>query len=168
MARISHNIDENEEVTTDFDPLPDGVYMAHVIESDMVPTKNGTGEMLKLTHEILQEPYVGRRIWTNLNIVNASAEAQKIGRGQLSSLCKACGKIGTVEDSLEVHEIPHLIKLKTEEGKGEYKAKNKIVGYYPKNSPLALTAGMQKVGGVSKKASTETTIDLADEDSIPF
>ena len=54
-------------------PVPAGVYLAQVIESDVVATKNGGGQMLKLTHEILDGPCKGRRVWSNINVANQSA-----------------------------------------------------------------------------------------------
>ncbi len=122
------NVEENEAPQGEYALLPKGEYEAMVTKSEMKETKNG-GMMLKVTYSILTEGYDTRLLWDNFNIVNASAEAQKIGRGQLSALCKAVGKEGLVDDSGELHEIPLFIKVDTKKGTNGYKDSNVVKGY---------------------------------------
>ncbi len=91
------------------DPIPAGVYLAHIIESDVVATKTG-GQMLKLTHEILDGQCKGRRVWSNINIQNPSAEAERIGQAQLSALCHAVNVLDLRESSM-LHMIPLRMRV---------------------------------------------------------
>ena len=91
------------------DPVPAGVYLAQVIESDVVATKTG-GQMLKLTHEILDGPCKGRRVWSNINVANQSAEAERIGQAQLSALCHAVNVLD-LRDSSMLHMIPLRMRV---------------------------------------------------------
>lgn len=92
-----------------FDPIPAGVYIAHIIDSDVIATQSG-GQMLKLTHEVLDGPYKGRRVWSNINIRNASAEAERIGQSQLSALCHAAGVL-QLQDSAQLQRIPLRMRV---------------------------------------------------------
>lgn len=91
------------------DPVPAGVYLAHIIESDVVATKTG-GQMLKLTHEILDGACKGRRVWSNINIQNPSADAERIGQAQLSALCHAVNVLDLHESSM-LHMIPLRMRV---------------------------------------------------------
>lgn len=93
------------------DPIPAGVYLAHIIESDVVATKTG-GQMLKLTHEIIDGPCKGRRVWSNINVQNPSAEAERIGQAQLSALCHAVNVLDLTRCGSEgLHMIPLRMRV---------------------------------------------------------
>lgn len=91
------------------DPIPAGVYLAHIVESDVVATKSG-GQMLKLTHEVLDGACKGRRVFSNINIQNSSAEAERIGQSQLSALCHAVNVLDLRESSM-LHMIPLRMRV---------------------------------------------------------
>lgn len=91
------------------DPIPAGVYLAHITESDVVATKAG-GQMLKLTHEILDGQCKGRKVWGNINVKNASAEAERIGQAQLSGLCHAVGVLD-LRDTSMLHMLPVRVRV---------------------------------------------------------
>lgn len=148
MGNLSDIIDDlNVEPTTrDYDPLPDGYYLAEVTESKVEPTASGTGKVLKLTHRILEGEYKGRLLWTNLNVKNQSVKAQAIALGDLSALAKACGQVGIPEESFSLHEIPHCIKVELEKSKNpKYADKSAIQSYLPASKYGEKTRGMKKV-----------------------
>ena len=53
-----------------FDPIPAGKYLAIITESEMKPTKAGTGQYLQLTFQVLEGQYKGRLVWARLNLDN--------------------------------------------------------------------------------------------------
>jgi hypothetical protein len=108
MAQILFNA-RNVAPELPRDPVPAGVYLAHIIESDVVATKTG-GQMLKLTHEIIDGACKGRRIWSNINVQNTSAEAERIGQAQLSALCHAVNVLDLRESSM-LHMIPLRMRV---------------------------------------------------------
>ena len=93
------------EPTTDFEPLPAAKYIAEVSTSDMRPNSKGTGEYLWLEFTVLDGAFVGRKVWTQLNLINPSQQAVEIAQRELSALCRAVGKL-RVQDSIELHETP--------------------------------------------------------------
>lgn len=133
----------------EFDLLPAGKYLAQVIDSEVVPTKAGTGQMLKLTFEIMDGEYANRRLWARLNIANENAQAQQIGLAQLSALCHAVG-VTKLTDSLELHEKPVLVTVKVRKAKpgDTYGDSNDVTGF-----AAATAAGGSPKPAVSKPAS---------------
>jgi hypothetical protein len=116
------------EPTADFDPLPAGKYVAAITESEMKPTKNGSGHYLQLTFTVLEGEYKNRVLWARLNLNNPNATAVKIARSELSAICRATGVMAP-KDSVELHNLPLLItvKLKKRDDTGELT--NEIKGY---------------------------------------
>lgn len=154
MGNLDFNTAETAAKNMDFDPLPPGRYKAHLTNSEVVATKAGTGELLKLTFEVLEGDYAGRLVFDHLNISNQSEKAQQIGRGMLASLCQACGKNGMVSDSIELHEIPIQIKLGIDPSPG-YDPRNKVKGFYAADY-------------VGRKAPQKTETVDAESDDLPF
>lgn len=127
MAYLGQAFDANNvDPAADFEPIPDGEYLAMIIDSDICDTKSGTGQYLKVTHQIIDGPFNGRYIFANLNIVNQNATAQQIGQAQLSSICHATGVLHAIQDSAELHNKPMVIKVKYVPEKDGYRAKNEI------------------------------------------
>lgn len=129
MALLKSSFVTDEIEDTGFDPVPPGMYTAQVVASEIKPTKAGTGEYIKTEFKILDDgPYVGKRVWTNFNIVNPNEQAVKIGQGQLKQLCKACG-ITELTDTQELHGVPLRIKVAIQEGTDGYDDQNVVKKY---------------------------------------
>jgi hypothetical protein len=121
------------EPTSTFDIIPDGEYLAMMIDSEEKPTKSGDGKYLQLTWEIVDGEHKGRRLWDRLNVDNKNDTAVKIAMGTLSAICRAVG-VMKPKDSSELHEKPCLIKVITEERSDKPGVKkNEIKGYAAKN-----------------------------------
>jgi hypothetical protein len=102
--------DANQVEPTSFEPVPVGKYVAAITETEIKQTKAGNGKYIAFTLEILEGDYKGRKVWGNLNIQNPSAKAQQIGLGQLSAICRACGKLN-LSDTSELHGVPFIAKI---------------------------------------------------------
>ena len=109
-------------------PVPAGTYLTQIIESDVAPLKSGKGTGLKLTFEIIDGQYKGRRIWENLNIEHENEETQRIAQSQLSALCHAVNVI-KVHDTAALHHKPVHVRVVVREAQGQYQASNNIKGY---------------------------------------
>jgi hypothetical protein len=118
-------------------PVPAGTYLAQVIESDIKDLASGNGKGLKLTFEIIDGQYKGRRIWENLNIQHTNEDSQRIAQSQLSALCHAIGVI-KLRDTAALHMKPVNIKVTVREAEGKYQASNNVKGY-ESAGPVALT-----------------------------
>lgn len=115
-----------EPQQTAFDPLPAGNYIAVVTDTDLRPTRSGRA--LKLSFRIVDGQFNGRMVWANLNIENASAQAQEIAQKQLSALCHAVGTIN-LSDTTQLHDKPVRIRVKVRPAEGEWPASNDVTGY---------------------------------------
>lgn len=137
MANLGMTFDPTEvepDEGRDYRPIPNGTYVLQVIESDVVDNKNGDGSILKLTMEVYEGEFKGRKIFENLNIINKSQKAQEIAQSQLSALTKAAGISTVITDSQDLHYQPFEAVVGTEPespkpGGGVYPAKNKITRY---------------------------------------
>jgi hypothetical protein len=135
-------------------PLPAGVYLAHIVESDVQPLKSGNGEGLKLTFEVIDGQFKGRKVYENLNIRHTSEDTQRIAQSQLSALCHAVNVIKLM-DTAALHFKPVRINVTVREAVGQYKANNNIKGYE--------AAG----GGISAPATAPTPAPVAEAPAWP-
>jgi hypothetical protein len=133
MANLNGFNATEVEPTTSFEPLPAGKYLAAVTESEMKPTKSGSGSYLQLTFTILEGEYKNRVLWARLNLNNPNATAVKIARSELSAICHAVG-VMQPRDSVDLHNLPLVItvKLKNRDDTGELT--NEIKGYARKDA----------------------------------
>ena len=128
MANLG-NFDANQvDPTTPFDPVPAGKYLAAIVGSEMKQTKNGAGEYLQLTFQILDGEFKNRQLWTRLNLNNANATAVKIARAELSAVCHAVG-VMTPKDSTELHNLPLVITVRCKRRPDTEELVNEIKGY---------------------------------------
>jgi hypothetical protein len=128
MASI--NFDANTvEPAEAFDVLPKGKYLCMAVNSEIKPTKNGSGDYLELTFEVLDGNGKGRKIWERLNIRNSNKKAEEISQRQLSALCRAIG-VMNLQDTDQLHNIPVMINVDIETREG-YSPQNRVKGYEP-------------------------------------
>ena len=133
MANLN-GFDANQvEPTTSFEPIPAGKYLAAITESEMKPTKSGSGSYLQLTFTIVEGEHKNRVLWARLNLNNPNATAVKIARGELSAICRAVGVLQP-KDSVELHNIPLLVTVKVKKREDTGELTNEIKGYEPKSA----------------------------------
>ena len=145
MASLT-GFDANQvEPTADFEPLPAGKYEAMIVDSEMKPTKSGTGAYLQLTFEILEGSYKGRFLWARLNLENANPTTVQIARAELSAICRASG-VMQPSDSVELHNLPMVITVKCKRRPDNDEITNEIKGYAKKEA----------VNGQASQAATST------------
>ena len=128
MASFNFNA-ANVAPQQSFAPIPAGSYVAQITESEIKPTKNGTGQMMNLTFEVLDGQYKNRKVFGRINVVNQSAEAERIGQSQLSALCHATG-VMQLQDTVQLHNKPIKIKVKVRvDESGKYDDQNEVTGF---------------------------------------
>ena len=131
MATLNFNANDVEP-SVGFDPIPAGKYQAVVTDSEMKPTKNGNGQYLELTFEIIGGEYKSRRVWARLNLENQNAQAVQIARADLSAICRAVN-VPQPKDSIELHNLPLTITVRCRKNQ-EGEITNEIKGYAPRES----------------------------------
>ncbi|MCZ2341675.1 MAG: DUF669 domain-containing protein [Bacteroidales bacterium] len=153
MANLN-GFDANQvEPTGDFDPVPAGKYLAVITESEMKPTKSGSGSYLQLTFEIIEGEHKGRLLWARLNLDNPNATAVTIARAELSAICRAVGVLAP-KDSVELHNLPLVIHVKCKKRDDTGDITNEVRGYSPKNteSPVAAKSAAPSANGVANNS----------------
>ena len=133
MANLNGFDASQVEPTASFDPIPAGKYLAAITESEMKPTKNGSGNYLQMTFTVLDGEFKNRVLWARLNLSNPNATAVKIARSELSALCRAVGVLQP-RDSVELHNIPLLITVKVKKRDDTGELANEVKGFEPKSA----------------------------------
>jgi len=142
--------------------LPDGEYACEVIESEYKPTKAGNGMVLKLKVEILEPEYRGRSFFDHMTLQHPNADTVRIARAQLKRIAIAVRhpNPNVIGDSVELHNVPMLVKLTRSKAKGSYGDadgyENRVLAYNPLGSPSAAPTNGPKAAAPF------------DDSSIPF
>ena len=127
LAGYNFNAEEVEP-SSSFDPIPAGWYTAIISNSEMKATRDGYGEYLSLTLQIIEGQYENRLVFARLNLKNANDKAVDIARKDLAAICRAVG-VMSPKSSEELHDKPLMIKVKVRPASGDYEASNDIGGY---------------------------------------
>lgn len=151
MAKLNFNA-ANVEPATPMDVLPAGKYLCMAIASELKPTKQGSGEYLQITFEVLDGNYKGRKVFERLNIRNSNKTAEDIAQRALSALCHAVGVID-LEDSEQLHNKPVTLEIAIEPAKGDYSASNKVKGYTSAGGQASAPAMRQAAPAAAAPAS---------------
>ena len=131
MAQFDFDTGSVEKRENTYELLPVGWYTAQVTETEIVPLKSGNGQALKLTIEVLQDGYRGRKVWARLNVRHTNQVAEQIGQQQLRELCESIG-LARFRDTSELHNKPMQIKVKIRKDEsGQYEDQNDVNGFKP-------------------------------------
>jgi hypothetical protein len=146
MAQFNFDTNSVEKRENNYELLPAGWYTAQVTESEIVRLNSGNGSALKLTIEVLQDGYRGRKVWARLNVQHSNPKAEQIAQQQLRELCDSIGVV-RMQDTVELHNKPVSVKLKIrKDDTGQYEDQNEVTGFKPAGgSPAhgqAMAAGM--------------------------
>ena len=125
MASLGNfNPDEHKD---NYEPLPAGRYVAIIVKSENKDSKSG-GTYLKLEVDIVEGQYKGRKLFANLNLVNANDMAVKIAKTELANICRAVG-VMRPKDSSELHNKPISIRVAIQPERDGFPASNVIKGW---------------------------------------
>lgn len=131
MTLLGKSFVTDEEADATIELIPANTIVTVVVkESDVKTTQAGTGEYIKITCEVMEGDYQGRKVWHNFNIVNPNEKAVQIGRGQLKRLNQVLG-ISELTDTSELHGVPFKILVNIRKGTGGYDDQNVIKKFLP-------------------------------------
>ena len=119
------------EPSAPMEPIPAGKYLAMITASELKPNKSGTGQFLELVFTITEGEYKNRQLWARLNLVNPNDLAMKIAQAELSAVCRAVGVL-TPNDSVELHNLPLVIKVRCKKRRDTGEIVNDVCGYEPR------------------------------------
>lgn len=138
MANLNGFNASEVEPAARFEPIPAGKYVALITESELKPTKAGTGHYLQITFEVQDGEYKGRILWSRLNLDNPNATAVQIARSELSAICRAVGVLEP-KDSVELHNLPLVIDVKCRKRTDTDEITNEIGGYAKRETTARAT-----------------------------
>lgn len=127
MANIGH-FNANEQEPVSFGVLPAGDYTIAADESEVREARSGEGHYLSVRFSVVDGEFQGRKLWDRFTLSHSNEKAVQVGRGKLSGLCRAAGKL-EIGDSAELHGIPVSARVKIRPAQGEYDEQNEITSY---------------------------------------
>ena len=129
MAFLNETFDVNElpQGNGNYEPLPPGWYHANITGAELKSTKAGNGQYIAVRYDITGPTHQGRVVFGNLNIKNASAKAEEIGRQQLGEIMRAIGLVKVTDtDQLIGGSLQIKLEIRTQEG---YEPSNDVKGF---------------------------------------
>ena len=111
-----------------YDPLPAGWYDTTISAAEVKPTKDGSGQYIKVKYQITGPTHSGRIVFGNINVRNASQKAEEIGRQQLGELMRALN-IPRLTDTDQLIGGMLAIKLDIRAATEQYAAQNEVRGF---------------------------------------
>jgi hypothetical protein len=130
FAFTRNDDDQDLGGSTKYAPIPEGDYKAMITDSEMKPTRAGTGEYLQLVWEVTDGEHAARRIWDRLNLKNPSEKAVQIAERDLSSIMRALG-LQQMQDTEELHYKELLVSVTIRKGDNGFEDSNEIKAYAP-------------------------------------
>jgi hypothetical protein len=177
LSELGVDWDSTQEVGElgDYRPMPKGNYEAWVIDSELKPTNAGNGYLLRVTFEVVEGEYMGRKLWTQFNLANHSAKAQQIGRGQWKRLYTAAGMLGAPDDSSEIHEKRIIVKVDVEpqteinpKTGQSYAPKNVVKDFFAVGKTVPEHKKTPGVRAAEAKVAAPVVDTSADDDTPPW
>ena len=123
----TYTTDTMPEPDNGFSQIPPGTYQATIHSAELKDTKARTGQYIKLRFDIVGPTHQGRVVWSNLNIRNASPQAEEIGLKQFNQLLRAIG-LKSCNDTDLLHGGNCIIKVGIESN-DQYGDQNTIKAY---------------------------------------
>ncbi len=114
----------------DFPPIPAGEYTVSIASAELTPTKDGSGQCIKLKLNVIAPTHQGRVLFSNLNIRNQSAKAEEIGLQQLGSILRAIN-LAEIEDTDQLIGGVMDVKVTIKAATDQYPAGNEVKAYKP-------------------------------------
>ena len=124
----SFNVNEMPEGTTDFEPVPAGMYNATIGGAEVKDTNAGDGQYISLRLDITGPSHEGRVVFTNLNIRNKNPKAEEIARQQLGDIMRAIG-LASLTDTDQLIGGSLQIKVAVRAASEQYAASNDVKGF---------------------------------------
>jgi Protein of unknown function (DUF669) len=151
-----------------WDLIPDGEYVAEIVEASVTQPRNGDGYYIALTWKIADGDYQGRYIWQRVTFLHSNEQAQSIGRETLKDLCVALSVQEHVEDVEVFLFKPARVKVGVERDKtGQYDDKNRIKRVLPV-APAPATQAAKPQAAIPKPAASGKSNSARPAGSAPW
>ena len=168
MARFDTTFDASGvEPLTGYELLPAGDYNVQIVESEMRPTRNGTGEYLWIGMDILDGQYQGRKAYDQLNLINPNPTTVEMAQRTLSAICHATGELH-VSDSEDLHFKPMTIRVSIRKPKDGGQERNQIRYLVPKSDQATIPMRQAAPQRPARPAATATPTAPARATAAPW
>jgi hypothetical protein len=130
MAKIDFDSTTVDPSIGRFDTIPPGRYRVQIVNSDVRPTKGGTGHYVYLEMQVVEGPFENRRLWDRINYINNNQKTQQIAQAQLRNIQLACGvEPGQMRDTEVLHFQPFMVSISVKPDAGDGYGEQNVVRY---------------------------------------
>lgn len=131
MAQFNYTPDTNDQFNGS-EALPAGEYKVQIIDTDLVDSKSGDAEMIKIVYEVIADPqFEGRKVFDNIIIKHTSSvDAVRIGKQKLNTVCALTG-VKSLKDTAQLHGKTLSLLVGVREYNGAMQ--NSVKKYLPLN-----------------------------------
>ena len=113
-----------------FDTIKETTWLPmEIVKSELKDTNNKDGKYFSLHFKVTEGEYTGKMFFANLNWVNKSDVAVKIGKGDMKKICKAVELEGDLEDTVDLHGIPMMVMVTYKPPSAQWPDKNELKDY---------------------------------------
>ena len=110
-----------------FDTIKETTWLPmEIVKSELKDTNNKDGKYFSIHFKVTEGEYAGKMFFTNLNWVNKSDVAVKIGKGDMKKICKAVELEGDLEDTVDLHGIPMMVYVTYKPASAQWPDKNEL------------------------------------------
>jgi len=170
MPELPSSFNSEEHGDMGFEAIPRGDYVAHIVESDIKPTKDAIAERggnadlpieqysayrYVFTWKVLTGDYEGRTLFSGLNMKNPSKQTVEIANKEFATILRACGKV-TVKSTEQLHMIPCVLTVGVKPATAQYDEQN-VIKNYKSYSGAAVSGSGGKSASKPKNPGGETT-----------
>ncbi|MCU0812732.1 MAG: DUF669 domain-containing protein [Thiobacillaceae bacterium] len=125
MAKLNFDTSAIESQT--FEALPAGWYPVMIVDEEQKEAKSGNGEYVKMTLEVTEGPYKGRKLWEQFSLWHTNPQTVEIAQRGIATIAQAVG-IAKCNDTTELHNRVFDAKVIIEKS-DQYGDQNRIRGY---------------------------------------
>jgi hypothetical protein len=152
MAELGEQFDSSQHNDMiNFDPVQKDQYYGKIVDSEIKDSASTPGNRyIQLKVELMGkglehgEDASGKFVWPMLHKWNKNEKAVNMANRELATIIRAC-KLVTVQDTMQLHEIPMLLDIDVIPADGQYPPKNEIKNYQPvQGASGANTQGTEK------------------------
>ena len=160
--------DANEQPEQEeFKAMPEGDYVVLAVDSEMKANREGAGQHLHFTFEVIDGQYKGRKLFDRLNLINDNQAAVDNAKRALGAICRAVG-VPKPRNNLELHNKPLVAVVKVELDKKDGKTERNVIKKYKPVSDQSANVGFAGTPAATPAANTPAAATPAASSAPPW
>lgn len=151
---LGFNTDDITPEERSFEIIPKSWQPVVITGAQVEKSKSSDARYVKATATVVDGQFKGRKVFSNITILNKDGTPNTIGRGQITEMFRAAGVGGSnLADLLQAKKVIDA-RIGIEKGAGGYEDKNKLDGFRPHGAAQAAPSAAPASRPASSTASS--------------